>query len=276
MSTFIAPGKLVLVGEYGVLDGAPAIALAVNRGVQCTVSPASSMQITTPDGDTRFVGPALADAPPAHYQFSAHHPTGLQSKPGFGGSAAACVCACIAAGRPAADAVAIHRQVQGGGSGIDVATSIHGGMIRFEAGAVTPHDPVVPIVIWSGASARTQPMVDRYLAWSARDAFTQASRDIVDAFPDDPIGMLAENGHLLMDMATQTGISYMTPTLASIRSLAQRFGGAAKPSGAGGGDCAVALFPDQEAGQAFIDAAVSAGRRCIPIEVGGPPGLALG
>jgi phosphomevalonate kinase len=276
MTTFIAPGKVVLVGEYAVLDGAPAIALAVDRGVRCEVTPSESTRISTPSGDTRFVAPALAHATPAHYRFTVHNPAGLEAKPGFGGSAAACVCACLAAGRPASDAAAIHHQVQGGGSGIDIATSIHGGMIRFEAGNVQPLKPVVPVVIWSGSSAQTQPMVDRFLDWSSRTAFAEASRAIVDAFPEDPIAMLAENGHLLMDMATQTGLSYMTPVHASIRSLARRFGGAAKPSGAGGGDCAVALFPDQAATSDFIQAAESAGRKCIPIAVAGPAGPFLG
>ncbi len=86
---FVAPGKLVLVGEYAVLDGAPAIALAVDRGVCCEVVDQPTMQIDTPEGDDRFVRPALATAPPAHYRFTHHNPTELREKPGFGGSAAA-------------------------------------------------------------------------------------------------------------------------------------------------------------------------------------------
>ena len=54
----LAPGKLVLIGEYTVLDGAPAAVLAINRGVRCEVLPGSG--ISTPDGDTRFVAPARA------------------------------------------------------------------------------------------------------------------------------------------------------------------------------------------------------------------------
>ena len=99
--TVFAPGKLVIAGEYAVLDGAPAIVLAIDRGVRCDIEPANTLTITTPDGDDRFVRPALQDAPAAHYRFSAWNPTDLPEKPGFGGSAAACVAACIAAGRPA-------------------------------------------------------------------------------------------------------------------------------------------------------------------------------
>ena len=40
MITAIAPGKVVLWGEYAVLEGAPAAVLAVNRYARCTVKPA--------------------------------------------------------------------------------------------------------------------------------------------------------------------------------------------------------------------------------------------
>jgi hypothetical protein len=55
------PGKLVLLGEYAVLDGAPAVVLAVDRGVVVEGAPGGGgLHIETPDGDDRFVRPALA------------------------------------------------------------------------------------------------------------------------------------------------------------------------------------------------------------------------
>jgi phosphomevalonate kinase len=36
-----APGKLVVLGEYAVLDGAPALVMAVNRHCRATIGPAS-------------------------------------------------------------------------------------------------------------------------------------------------------------------------------------------------------------------------------------------
>ena len=51
MTTIVAPGKLMIAGEYAVLDGAPAIALAVDRGVQCTIQVDDCLRIDTPDGD---------------------------------------------------------------------------------------------------------------------------------------------------------------------------------------------------------------------------------
>lgn len=272
MTTIAAPGKLMIAGEYAVLDGAPAIALAVDRGVQCVIAVHDTLRITTPDGDDRFVRPPL-EGHIGSYTFSAWNPTDLPEKPGFGGSAAACVAACLAAGKPATDAVAIHRAVQGGGSGADVLASIHGGMIRVHRHEATPLPPVHPVVIWSGNSAKTQPRVDHYLSRPNRAAFVAASTDIVNSFSDDPIGMLKENADLLMHMSVETGLPYMTPALAGIRKIARDFGGVAKPSGAGGGDCAIALFPDPEAEHAFVTAMNERGKTVIPVNVAGPAGL---
>ena len=262
----------MVAGEYAVLDGAPAIVLAVDRGVQCTISVGDALRISTPSGDDRFVRPALT----GHigtYDFREWNPTGLAEKPGFGGSAAACVASCLAAGRPATDAIAIHREVQGGGSGADVLASIHGGMLRVENHTAVAMSPLCPVVVWSGASAKTQPRIDQYLAATDRDDFVAASTEIVSNFDLDPIRMLGENADLLMHMSVETGVPYMTPALASIRRLAREYGGEAKPSGAGGGDCAIALFPDEESEQGFLQALSQRERITIPINVAGPARL---
>jgi mevalonate kinase len=235
------------------LDGAPAVVLAIDRGVECRVEMGHG--IATPDGDSRFVEPAvgrLAEA--ALFRFKEWNPVALPEggKPGFGGSAAACVAACLAVGRDVEEAFEIHRTVQGSGSGIDVAASIHGGMLRFQDGkthALRP--PVQPTVIWSGQSARTGPRVQQYLEWSGRVGFVDASEDLVSGFTRDPVGSTAALLRLLSSMAAQAGIDYLTPPLERICQLARVHGGAAKPSGAGGGDCAVAFFHTRGQEEAF-------------------------
>lgn len=261
-----SPGKLVIAGEYAVLDGAPALVLAIDRGVRCEVLPGRGVQ--TPDGDDRFVRGALEGAPEALYRFSAWNPVDLPGKPGFGGSASACVAACLAAGRPGSDAYALHRAAQGGGSGLDVAASLVGGLIRFEAGQTQAFSNIlVPSVLWSGGSASTGPRVQRYLAWRGRAAFVHASTALVEGFLADPVAALAEDAALLIAMAAQAELDYLTPALARILALAADFGGAAKPSGAGGGDCAVALFRDPEAQTAFEAACAEEGLTPIAVRV---------
>lgn len=270
--TFVAPGKVVVAGEYAVVDGAPAIVAAVDLGVAVDVAPAPVASVHTPHGDSRFVDAALAAtaAPPARWVFRDHGGAHLPSKPGLGGSAAATVVA-VHAARALADedlapqavfAVAdpVHRAVQGSGSGIDVAASTWGGTLRFRRGEVPrPVTDLPLVVVWTGHSAQTGPRVERYQAWSGRSAFVAASTALVEGFDADPMAALREDGALLVAMAAEAGIAYRTPELDRIVALATAHGGAAKPSGAGGGDCAVALLPDAEATAAFVAACTADG-----------------
>lgn len=269
MTPFVvrAPGKLVLVGEYAVLDGGGAVVAAVDRGVECAVSEGDA--VITP-GDDRFVRAALQGAPRRRYAFTDWNPTGLPEKPGFGGSAAATVAATLAAGFPGERAFAVHAEVQGGGSGVDVHASLHGGVTRFPDGAAVACPAM--IAVWSGRSAATAGRVARYRAWTGREAFVAASRALVDAFAADPLGVLAEAYARLRAMAREAGLDYDTDAHARIARLAAAHGGAAKPSGAGGGDVAVALFLDPDARGAFARACAGEGLPPIAVTVAGPAG----
>jgi len=256
------------MGEYAVIDGAPGIVLAIDRGVRCDVWLGDdTVRLTTPDGDTRFVQPAMRHASPAHYRFSDWNPVDLPGKPGFGGSAAACVAACVAAGRPATDALAIHHRVQGSGSGVDVLASIHGGMGRTEDGRWHPVAPVIPVVTFAGRSAKTGPRVQQYRLWrgSAHARFVQESTELVDCFSDDPLRAFRSAWRLLVAMADAAGLEYRTEAIDHIVHTAQSLGGAAKPSGAGGGDCTVALFEDPDAAIRFQERLEAVGLPSIPV-----------
>jgi phosphomevalonate kinase len=268
----LAPGKLFVLGEYAVLDGAPALVAAVDRGVRCEVH-SGPFGIESPHGD-RFVRPALdyAQAPPARYVFSDWNPPGLPGKGGFGGSAAATVAACAAAGLTGdeLEAVALrsHRAVQGSGSGMDVRASVRGGLRRYEAGASGPPLPKPPLVaVWSGHSSFTGPRVQRYRDWDDRDGFLRRSRELVELFEADPVHALDQAWRLLCVMGTLSGVAYATPGLARIVALAREHGGAAKASGAGGGDVAVALIPDPEARRNFEQACALEGLTPVPIQI---------
>lgn len=244
MSLFLAPGKLVVLGEYAVLDGAPALVAAVNHGVRCEVLPGGGHQ--TP-GDDRFVREALKGAPRALYRFTDWNPVSLPHghKAGFGGSAAATVAACLAGFGPEGllqRAQAVHHAVQGSGSGIDVWASVHGGLRRWPSAQEQP--PALLSAIYSGQSASTGPRVALYQAWGPREAFVERSAELLEL---PLLEALAEAYALLQGMARAAGIAYDTPAHRRIASLAREHGGAAKPSGAGGGDVAVAAFEDPEA-----------------------------
>lgn len=267
MRRFVAPGKIVVLGEYAVLDGAPAVVAAVESGVACTWHPASGRHTTSDVGDTTFVDAALTatNAPGGRYAFASHKPPRTETKPGLGGSAAATVVATYAAltlaGRPHGPedvfrtAYAVHHEVQGSGSGVDVAASTTGGVLRYVRGEPgTPLPAVDMVVVWSGQSARTGPRVRQYLSLANRQPFVDETLATVDGFADSPVEAMQAAHDALHAMAKQAGIAYATPALDRIAALARAHGGAGKPSGAGGGDCAIAVFPATDQRDAFIDA----------------------
>jgi phosphomevalonate kinase len=159
-----APGKLVILGEYAVLDGAPALVMAVNRYCRARIatSPDGNCHLTTrtpteQHGDfepSRPSGAQLVDlvaaavppgpAPPWSGELDSAQLYGENVKLGLGSSAAALVAwfgvwsAYVArhgGAAPEAEAgrlIALHRRFQGGsGSGLDVASCLVGGVISF-------------------------------------------------------------------------------------------------------------------------------------------------
>jgi len=163
-----APGKFVLSGEYAVLDGAPAICVAVDRRAVVVIEPQDADhhvvrapgfttavgRFSTAAGELTWLGdgrdfglfesvwnvsrPVRADRSLAiSLDTDAFRDPGKGSKIGLGSSAALAVALATAldslGGESAAKvAHAAHRQFQGGsGSGIDVACSIAGGAIEY-------------------------------------------------------------------------------------------------------------------------------------------------
>ena len=61
-------------------------------------------------------------------------------------------------------------------------------------------------------------------------------------------------GNALAALGQAAGLPIVTPPFARAAALARELGGAAKPSGAGGGDVGVAFFTDQEAAATFAPA----------------------
>ena len=53
--------------------------------------------------------------------------------------------------------------------------------------------------------------------------------------------MITHNRQLLASLATTTGVLIETPSLKELCDLAETAGGAAKSSGAGGGDCGIVI-----------------------------------
>jgi phosphomevalonate kinase len=177
-----APGKLVLTGAYAVLSGAPAIVVATNRGAYADGSR------TTPTA-TPEVRVALGEEVAAPHVDASSLFVGAR-KLGLGASAAILVASLATReGARGADlgaaevrsalferARAAHATSQGGGSGVDVAASVYGGVLEYVPGlpvrrALPPNTTLA--VFACGTSARTSELrgcVDR-LAESAPSVY---------------------------------------------------------------------------------------------------------
>lgn len=208
-----APGKLVALGEYAVLDGAPAVVLAVDRYAVATIDAGAdgACELTTfaprkvrqrfapgqPSGSALVDLVAAAAGPPLAWRATVDSRPFFDgpAKLGLGSSAAALTAFAgaltafaAAAGRapPALEVgtlIDLHRAFQGGrGSGLDVAASLTGGAITFgltpagvpQIGSVRLPNGVGFAGIFAGRSASTPELVAHYRAWR-RDRPQQAA-----------------------------------------------------------------------------------------------------
>ena len=172
-----APGKLVLTGAYAVLGGAPAIVMATNRGAYAD----GARSNPTPTAEVRA---ALGDVDSPHVDASSLF-LGAR-KLGLGASAAILVASLGAReGKHGADladdkvraalferARVAHAAAQSGGSGVDVAASVYGGVLEYVPGIAKrrslPQGTLIHVFA-CGTSARTAELrgqVDRFAALS--------------------------------------------------------------------------------------------------------------
>lgn len=289
-----APGKMMVVGEYAVLHGAPALVAAVDLRVRM------GMRAKEGEAPAEVTPRPLPPEAAAAWRFAedAYGPcadqvaldvTALRSgeqKLGVGSSAAAAAAAVAwvyaAAGNTLDDvqvteellplALAGHRAVAPEGSGADVAASTLGGFVHVQREAsgllqarrlALPTAPVFRAV-WTGKQVRTSEMLAAVGRLRERDpACVQAcmaklsavAQRYIAAFEAGEVAtVITETAayHAAMaELGRLADVPIVEETLERIAQLASAAGGAAKPSGAGGGDVALAVFPDGEAAARF-------------------------
>lgn len=116
-----------------------------------------------------------------------------------------------------------------------------------------PPDSLRLLVGWTGSPASTEQLVSRVRrpddeAPRSYDSFVAESRACVDALVDaieaggaGATDCVRRARRLLQQLGVSSGMTIETDQLRALCDIAERHGAAGKPSGAGGGDCGIAL-----------------------------------
>lgn len=219
-----------------------------------------------------------------------------ERKLGLGRSAATLV-ATVVALAPEADratwlatALAANARLQGGhGSGADIAAAVYGGLIeaRREGEGLRIRPRTLPAGLhllagWTGTSAHTPPLLARFSAAEPPAALAELARVAVRAAEavergdrDTLLDAVDRSAALLTQLGASLDLPIVTPALATLVRTANRAGAAAKPSGAGAGDCGIALATSERQAAAVRAAWEDAGITPLDIAIA-PDGAAVG
>jgi mevalonate kinase len=253
-------GKLILCGEHAVVYGHPALAMAVDLSTEVTVRPSGATAIHSNPRLTEALTLAVGDTD-LSVEIASNVPIGR----GMGSSAALAVALvramADAAGQPPPNAeevferaMPIERVFHGNPSGLDVAVSARGGVIRYRRGDPPLIEPIARtpagqiVVLDTGLTGNTaqlvatvgaqRPDIDPILARIG--SIATMAVEVLD-HPPKLGALLTENHRLLKEI----GVS--TPELDDLVAVALEAGAhGAKLSGAGGGGVVIALTDDPE------------------------------
>ncbi|MBK8171440.1 MAG: hypothetical protein IPK60_13995 [Sandaracinaceae bacterium] len=298
MKSVTAPGKLMIAGEYAVLEGATAIVAAVN--LRASVGGTDvEREVPKEVAETRALAERLfarnmgALAIDVHELRREHGKLGLGSSAALSAATAGLAFACngedISQQQVRAHvfdlALRGHRAVAPDGSGADVAASVFGGILQFTMPGTIAEQPwTCPIstrVVWTGKEARTSELVAKVQAFKASAPkeydlkIAQLSR-AADAMRDalassSAINLLLavnEHHHAMNSFGDAAEVALVDETLAEIAELTHSHGGASKASGAGGGDVALCFFKDEAAAARFETKCEHSRFTVLPLEIG--------
>jgi phosphomevalonate kinase len=303
LSATSAPGKLMVSGEYAVLDGAVAVVAAVSARVAARWVEQPERPLPPEAAATRRLAEQTLGPVPGELEIDATDLRKAGQKLGLGSSAAASAAVAaallLAHGQDIRDeavrrralelALAGHKAIAPEGSGADVAAASLGGIVRFrlEQGKLAEAERMAlprgleTSVVWTGKEARTSEFIRAVRAFEGRDArgfalLRDDLRDQAARFAEaitrgevgDTIAAARAYGLGMGQLGRSAGVDIVTAELSQIARLAEQHGGAAKPSGAGGGDVAIAFFSSRESRDAFHVACRESGLDPLDLELG--------
>jgi len=289
-----APGKLMLLGDHAVVYGYPSLVTAVDKRlyVEAQIIDGNTDDLITPQvKESSFVLESIS-----HFKkkFGITESVRIRTKGDFShrvglGSSSAVTVATFKALSLLFHKEILHKElfdmayqvtilIQGVGSGFDIAAASYGGTIGYVTGGkvIEPLDVAsLPLVVgYSGIKADT-PFYIRKVEEAFRSRkpemeriFTSISNLVVQAKSALLAGSMKEFGtcltanHILLQ---QLGVS--TPKLDRMVELSLQAGAwGAKLSGAGGGDCMIAVV-DPAKREGVEKAIENAGGEVIPVKL---------
>lgn len=287
--TVSAPGKLMLFGEHSVVYGNPCIVTAVDQRIEVDVEkvPGDEIEIAAKDVGIDDFKIKITDIAGSEFpkqlkfvltavrNFFAEYKvstglrittrSGFSSLFGFGSSSAVTVCT-VKALSAIFDVEVTNKSlfdicyktvldIQGVGSGFDIAAAVWGGTLYFVGGGkeILPLkiDRIPLVVGYTGVKADTATLVKKVagLAKEDKQRFEKIFNSITEIVEEGKIA-LENTNYLKLGELMDENQKYLEDLGVSSRELdlligASKSAGAfgAKLSGAGGGDCMIAVAP---------------------------------
>jgi len=306
-----APGKLVLSGEYAVLDGAPAVCMAINRRakVRITAVDGQRHRVSAPghsslegrfvvddsaiawlqgedeyrivDAVWRAVAPVPMRCLSIELDTRAFVDEASGKKIGIGSSAALTVALAAAltqSGAVLEPALHAHRVFQGGtGSGVDIATSISGGLIEYRrnGAAVAPLNWPTGLayrLVWTGVPASTRVQLDKLEKsghGASRAALFGAAENMARAWRSAAAVMSQYPAYIaaLQQFSVDHDLGIFDAGHEQLVSAAAAAGLVYKPCGAGGGDVGILLGNGDEQLDDFMNGRKGPGCQILDFEL---------
>lgn len=302
-----APGKVIIAGEYAVLDGAPAICMAVNCRARVMIS-ANRMDVhcvTAPgflDMPLRAATFANCSEVPLLAAVWRQIPLNIDGylnieidssdfvsaggeKFGIGSSAAVAVALTAAVGQLTdgidirEQAYAAHNEFQGGGSGADVACSVAGGIIEYQQGDLQSQVLAWPAglhyaLLWSGRSSDTPAQLSKLAMVkprASRQALATAAGTVASVWQGgraaEVVAAVGEFTDSLQRFDVDHALGIFDAGHREMVAAAVSSDVVYKPCGAGGGDLGIAICEDEQALRAFVEAAKRQNFAPLPLSI---------
>lgn len=292
------PGKVIVLGEHGVVYGQPALAGPLSRGVRAWSEPAKRTSLEIPEVLSASQRLALERAfarvakLTGHPPIAVHLDSDLPPSMGLGSSGALAVAVTRLLLRASGERVSqaqlervafeMEKEFHGTPSGVDHTTSARGSLILFRKGKATtlrPRRPVKVLIALAGERASTKQTVlalrERQARWPARytrlfQSIGAVVRDGAKAAVEGDLEGLGDAMNVNQGLLNALGLS----SLALEEMVARlRAAGAlgAKLTGAGGdGGAVIGLFREPEP---VVMKLRKAGIDCFASQLAGPEAL---